>query len=193
MGGKWKDPNWVFDARDESRVREFCKDLFGTDGTPCELVTLRVILSSRSVDRAGKNTEIYIAGRRVAWVFTKDDQRARIGDGVVVVSGRIFGDGSSRNPDVSWSEGAVVEVRDVPAEIAAKVRERAPELIDLLGSPISPPPDEVAVSPQVQILLDERSSLLARLQTLDAALRAAMPAKRPIPVYEVAHELRDHD
>lgn len=191
LGGKWKDPAWVFDARDAQRVRDLCLDIWGTDGTPCELVTLRVVLAGAAIDRAGNDTEIYIGGRRCAWVFGRDDQRARLGDGVVLVAGRVFGSGSRNNPDISWSEGATVEVRDIPAEMAANVRARAPELVEILDSPVSP--DVPEANPAVQALMAERAKLTARLTEIDRELLALAPARRDIPLYEVADELRDND
>ncbi len=194
MGGQWRSPAWVFDARDEKRVRDFCLDLFGTDGSPCELVTLRVTLSGSVCDRAGKETEIYIGGRRCAWVFGNDDNRARLGYGVVLVEGRLFGSGSRRNPNISWSDGTtVLEVRDVPRVKAEQVLARNPELIYIIGSPVSPAPENVQVSPEVQALIDKRDRLTALLAEIDAALLKSVPAQREVPVFEVADELLDND
>lgn len=35
LGGKWNPVQvaWFFDIRDEDRVRQLCRDLFGTDGS----------------------------------------------------------------------------------------------------------------------------------------------------------------
>lgn len=32
LGGKWDSDVWVFDARDDARVRGLCCDIYGTDG-----------------------------------------------------------------------------------------------------------------------------------------------------------------
>lgn len=45
IGGRWIADKraWSFDSRDVARVRDLLLDLFGTDGSPTELVTLRVV------------------------------------------------------------------------------------------------------------------------------------------------------
>lgn len=193
MGGRWVAPDWVFDARDEKRVRDLCLDIWGTDGTPCELVTLRVSAGRGVWDGAGKSSEIYLAGRLVAKVFGRDDQRARLGDGVVVIQGRFYGGGSRANPACDYADGTQFELRDVPREIAEREYTQNPERIEILGSPVSPAPGDVQVSPEIQALIDERASISARLAEIDAALLEAVPKRREVPVFEVAHELLDND
>lgn len=191
LGGKWNGSAWVFDARDEMRVRDLCMDTFGSDGTPVELVTMRVTAANGVFDGIGRDTELYLCGRLVAKVFNRHDQRAKLGAGVVITSGRFMGGGSGRNPCIEYSDGTVFELRDVPAPKAREEQAVNPEMIEIIGSPLSPAAADVQVSPEVQALIDERAALLTRLTEIDASLTANAPAKREIPTYEVADDLRD--
>lgn len=191
LGGKWNGTAWVFDVRDEMRVRDLCMDIFGTDGSPSELVTMRVTAGRGVFDGIGADTELYLCGRVVAKVFSKNDQRAKLGPGVVITSGRFMGGGSGRNPHIDYAEGTVFELRDVPAAMARDMQAANPEMIEIIGSPLSPPAADVQVPPEVQALIDERAALLARLAEIDAALASHQPAKRATPVFEVADDLRD--
>jgi hypothetical protein len=193
MGGKWAAPAWTFDARDEQRVRDLCLDLFGTDGTPCELVTLRCNASSALWDAAGTDCELYLAGRLVAKVFSKNDSRAKLGDGVVITEGGFCGGGSTRAPYATSKTGTTFELRDVPRAIADRVREESPELVEIIASPLSPAPDTIKVDPAHQALIDERAALLARLAEVDGLLAAAPATVASARTFEVAYELRDAD
>lgn len=192
LGGIWHSATWRFDARDEQRVRDLCMDIWGTDGTPCELVTLRCRAASRAFDAAGTECELYLAGRQVAKVFGKSDVRARLGSGVVMLSGRFHGGGSSKNPYCSWADGTTFELRDIPRAAAERARAESPELIEIIASPLSPAPETVRVNPERQALVDERAQLLSRLAVIDIEL-AKLPAIAATTVFEVADELRDQD
>lgn len=192
LGGRWVAPTWLFDQRDEQRVRDLCIDIWGTDGQPCELVTLRCKAHSSLWDAAGEDCELYLAGRLIVKVRGKTDERGRLGEGVVVTSGGFCGSGSHRNPYAASKTGTVFELRDVPRAIADRVREENPELVEIIASPVSPAPETIKVDPARKALIDERAALLARLAELDAVLSApsATPASA---VFEVAHELLDTD
>ena len=64
LGGRW-DPRatvWRFDAREEQRVRDLLRQVYGTDGTSAvETVTVRVCAGQYAGER-----QIYVAGRVVA-------------------------------------------------------------------------------------------------------------------------------
>jgi hypothetical protein len=115
LGGRWSPQAraWIFDPRDESRVRDLYREIYGTDGSPCETVTVRYTVDSVDEDE----TELYVCGRQVARKRYRDES-PRLGDGVVVISGgfpRIFG--SRKNPRLG-GEGTVLEIRDVPRKCA---------------------------------------------------------------------------
>lgn len=195
LGGKWNGSAWTFDARDTQRVRDLLMDMFGTDGTPCKLVTIRVVADTAIIKtQQGKfgGASIYLDGMPVAKVRTKNDDSAMLSDGIVITSGKFYGGGSTRNPDVNWDRGTVFEMRDIPAAKAEAIREKHPELIEILDSPLSPDDAAVSISPEQQELMAERTKLMDRLAEIDGLL-AEYAAHRPVRVFEVADDLRDHD
>lgn len=115
LGGKWDaaTKSWRFDVRDESRVRELCRNVYGTDGSAADaadLVTVRLTLK-RSVEE--HTSAIYFAGREVCGARGRDSG-ARLGPGVVLLEGRITSTGSAKNWYTSAEAGSVFEIRDLP-------------------------------------------------------------------------------
>lgn len=113
LGGRWQPATkrWEFDARDESRVRSVCLDVYGDDGTPQARVTLR---ATAKADLFAERDSIYLAGRPVARAFSRDSG-ARLGDGVVVLEGGSPDSGGSRTKwRTTIPKGCVLEIRDVP-------------------------------------------------------------------------------
>lgn len=161
LGGKWQAPNWVFDRRDEERVREVCREIYGTDGTDGPGVTLRVTFEPHhSVWRDA----IRIAGREVARA-TSRDSGAKLGEGVVLLSGGFASAGSVKNWGTeSKSDGATVLIRDMPIVAAQRIIEEHPA-----GVQAAQLEDEAPVSDK-DALREERARLLARLAEIDAAL-----------------------
>lgn len=118
IGGRWKNPSWIFDIRDESRVRELCRDIYGTDGTTTgEMVTLRVTVPTSDYDRS---LSFYVAGRQVARAFDRDSG-ARLGEGIVLIKGGFYSGGSRKNPHIGVEAETVFEVRDVPKAAADNI------------------------------------------------------------------------
>lgn len=105
---------WVFDPRDEQRVRDLLMQIYGTDGTAgAETVTARVDLHQAIGQR--RIDEFWLFGRRIA-SRRERDAPVRLGEGVVLLSGGFPSSGGSRaNVDLEPQDGTVVEVRDVPA------------------------------------------------------------------------------
>jgi hypothetical protein len=123
IGGRW-DANaktWVFDLRDEERVRELAREVYGTDGTASRTVTVRL---SDPEGYAPYSGELYLFGRMIARRRGRDEP-VRLGDGVIIVSGGFADSGGSvKNPRLEAQEGTVLEVRDVPADHADIARAR---------------------------------------------------------------------
>ena len=84
LGGRW-DPRatvWRFDAREEQRVRDLLRQVYGTDGTSAvETVTVRVCAGQYAGER-----QIYVAGRVVARRRCRDEE-PRLASAVTVVAG----------------------------------------------------------------------------------------------------------
>jgi len=155
VGGNWvaSAKVWVFDARDEARVRELARDLFGTDGTEdsTDLVTVRV----RATPDAGRDNErrCTVAGRIVAERPGRDEV-VRLAAGVVLVQGSFARwAGSMRYPELGAVD-AELEIRDLPraAAIAAGLT-----IVDDVPSPRA-------------ALIAERDKLLARLAVIETEL-----------------------
>ena len=121
VGGRWDSVQhvWTFDTRDEDRVRELAREVYGTDGTPTRTVTVRATLGQ--YDLGGET--VYVCGRAVLRRARRDDP-VRLGDGCVLLSGRFYASGGSvAHPEIgdpAGSDTVVVEIRDVPADLVTE-------------------------------------------------------------------------
>lgn len=115
IGGRWdRDLKvWHFDVRDEGRVRELARAVYGTDGAG-STVSVRLRLHGCRMKR-----EFWFAGRLLASRPGRDAD-VRLGDGVILedgswpASGRDAGAGSVANPIIGEPRGVVLLVRDLP-------------------------------------------------------------------------------
>lgn len=133
MGGKWASPCWVFDERDERMVRQACLDVYGTDGTPTAVTTIRV-----SLDEAlgGWGADELAVGPVQVLKKWNRDQRPRLGPGCVVVEGALKSHGGSRrNPKITFEEGTIIEVRDVPVLAARQAVEEDHDAFWMVSAP----------------------------------------------------------
>jgi len=166
LGGKWsaRDKAWVFDARDEERVRELVRSKYGSDGSDSDEpgVTVRVVL--HELDRDARNQQtVALAGQIIAERRSRDEA-VRLPRGVVLIEGQFQGSGGSvRYPALDKLDGVVVEVRDLPRAAAAKAIADHPDAVTLV--------DAAAID--LVALRAERETLAARLAELDALLAAA--------------------
>lgn len=145
LGGKWEPPYWVFDPRDEKRVRELVRDVYGTDGTSDEMLTIRapakVCDGYQATFGGTRPTSWWFAGREIAKVSGRDSG-AKLGAGVVLISGKFDSGGSVKNPSCTYT---VFEVRDVPAELARKLHAafHGVTLLDAAGNVVAEATSEV--------------------------------------------------
>lgn len=131
-GGRWDAAAkaWAFDARDEARVRDIAREVYGSDGSDADAPTLTVRVP---IEACSNVAELAVAGRRLASRRDRDEQ-VRLGPDVVLVSGGFPASGGSRaNPSVNALAGTVLEVRDLPAGTARLVCEQMP------GASLVPP------------------------------------------------------
>ncbi len=162
IGGRWDGANkaWQFDSRDENRVRDLCREVFGTDGSPADtadLVTVRIRAADHELN-SNNGGHIQFAGRRLA-TRPGRDSAVRLAAGVVVVEGAFDGSGGSmRYPVVAADDEVVLEVRDIPRATLSLEREDSYEIIAEKNAA------------DVDVLLSERERLLARLAEIDALL-----------------------
>ncbi|GAP37882.1 hypothetical protein [Piscinibacter sakaiensis] len=165
LGGRWQAPAWVFDARDDARVREALLQHYGTDGAEASgpVVTLRVVWKP---EHSAYSAPIRLAGREIAKAFGRDSG-ARICEGVVLLEGNFGSGGSVKNwKTCVGSKGATVLVRDVPA---TWVQRLADEPADGVVS-VEVEPEEPVIDREA--LAAERGRLVARLAEIDKLLGA---------------------
>lgn len=163
LGGRWQAPAWVFDVRDEPRVREICLQHYGTDGAPAAgpVVTLRVVFEA---DYGEYNAPIRVAGREIAKALGRDSG-ATLGDGVVVLEGTFTSGGSMKNwKTLVGSKGATILLRDVPAVWVDRLAKDLPDgVVSVTVEQEEPVIDRTA-------LAEERARLMARLAEIDKLL-----------------------
>jgi hypothetical protein len=157
-GGRYQDGDWVFDARDEERVREICMDAYGNDGVRADTCTVRVEFDR---DDDAHADSIQLAGRPIAKASGRDSG-ATLSPGVVILEGG-FTSGGSRKNWTTQVKGTrtVVLVRDFP-------RVKAQLLIDKGEGWIQIEPEAPYVDRDALKL--ERERLIARLEQIDAIL-----------------------
>ncbi|MEU5748279.1 hypothetical protein ABZ804_22405 [Streptomyces sp. NPDC047726] len=120
LGGKRPNGAWVFDSRDEERVRALAREIFGTDGTPDPggTVSVRIQVSNVEGAKGGKPAALYEYGRLIATRFDRDAE-PRLGAGVVLISGGFAGRAGSHNYlELGPLDDTVVELRDIPRSVA---------------------------------------------------------------------------
>lgn len=159
LGGKFRGGAWYFDARDESRVRELCREVYGSDGDSSDTVTLRIEWQE---DRANTCGPLAVSGRTIATAFGRDSG-AKLGEGVVVLSGGFSSGGSVKNWQTKVAAGTVVLVRDFPRSMAEALSSNKYESRQYSIEPESV--DRAALD-------SERARLLARLAEINANLEA---------------------
>jgi hypothetical protein len=155
-GGRWSGGVWVFDSRDEERVRALAREIYGTDGSPDPggTVSVRIAVGDAQGERGGQPARLYEFGRLIASRFGRDDE-PRLADGVILIHGGFAGSaGSHSYIQLGPLDGTVVEVRDVPRTVAV---DRGLEIVGEDG-------------PDHEALRAERERLIARLAEIDAIL-----------------------
>jgi hypothetical protein len=126
VAGRWDGAQWAFDPRHEARVRNICREIYGTDGDDgVALVTVRA-KKAALVGGSAREKSWFLAGCLVARTYSKD-QAPTIGDGVAVVQGEVTSTGSHKNPGLAASDDLVIEILDVPAPAAEKALRSLPE------------------------------------------------------------------
>lgn len=163
IGGKWNaaDKSWRFAARDEQRVRDLAREIYGTDGDDAgasQTVTVRITVDDWFGvvygQRGGEHLDMF--GRQLVTRRSRDEA-VRLGEGVIIISGFPGSGGSVANPRLDARDGTVLEVRDVPATHADVARPK----VTIVDTTI----DRDA-------LVAERDRLAARIAEINALLEA---------------------
>ena len=162
IGGKWDAHKkmWKFDIRDEGRVEELYRAIYGhwdTDGKPAaDAVTVQVEYLDNYYEYCAG---IFFGGRQVARA-TGRDSGAKLGNGVVLLDGKVGSGGSRKNWKTYIDAGTIVEIKDIPmAAVQAEIDNNDGEYeITIIG--------DINVS----ALTEEKNRLLARIAEIDTIL-----------------------
>ena len=116
VGGRWlkKSRRWSFARGDIELVRQALMDVFGVTDIVDETVTARVRVADwQWRDRKGNPGKATFGGQTIAIRYQRDTP-VRVGDGVVLVSGKFPSSGGSMAyPEIDAGEDVIVEVREV--------------------------------------------------------------------------------
>lgn len=159
LAGKWKNPSWVFDIRNEDAVRKACLECYGTDGLVTDLVDVRITFPDGFESPYCESINVF--GRTVARAFGRDSG-ARPGDGIVLEEGGFSSGGSSRNWLTKAKSGTKVVMRDVSRRLVEANADKD-VLLEIIGSTSDIDRDALAA---------EREKLVARITEIDAQLAA---------------------
>lgn len=109
LRGKWKDSAWWFDDSIIDYVRELMIECFGTTGeVPYENVDLLIT----DFDATGRCAPVELFGRTIAKAWGRDSG-AKLGDGIILISGKIMSGGSVKNWSTEVSDASFI-IKDFP-------------------------------------------------------------------------------
>ena len=136
LAGNWEGDAWRFPASQEGRVRELCRSVHGTGGSPVGTVTLRVRVTR---DIRIQRDSFRLCGRVIAWA-TGRDSGARVGRNIVHPAGGIGPGGSRQYWTTEVGAGAEFEMLNLPrpaaeAMVAARAARYNCEIVE--GNPDS--------------------------------------------------------
>lgn len=166
LGGKFDraEKVWTFDARDEQRVRDLAREIYGTDGSDADEpgVTIRVNVLGVAGKYGAAARTLTLVGHELAYRPARDED-VRLGRGVVVIKGGFTASGGSmKYPALDDLSGIVIEVRDLSRGTAERALAEYPEHVSLIGEGLDR-----------EALRAERARLAARLAEIDALLSEA--------------------
>lgn len=162
LGGIWRSPAWVFDARDEARARDLLQRVYGTDGsTSPDWVTLRVRWPA---GQSVKKDSIVVGGRVVARARSRDSG-ATLGVGVVLLGGGFDSGGSIGNWRTEAEPDTEFLLRDFPRLLGESYVKRSGG-----GAIYSIEPEAMSIDVRRERLEAEQMRLAARLQDIELEL-----------------------
>lgn len=188
LGGKWVEPHWVFDSRDQPRVEELLDEIYGHHGQPHDRATICVMV--KQTMRAIQ-APVVLFGRAVASARSRDGG-ARLGDGVILLGGKIDSGGSARYWETQILASTELELKDVPlgflVDDEGNVRESDEDdswrwevrSIDRVAEPTPPAADPDAVSCTLTLTREQAGLLLLAIPAEgdDASVTADLRARR---------------
>jgi hypothetical protein len=168
VGGRWDRAGkaWVFEARDEERVRDLLAEAFGARGDEDlsgGLVDVSLPAGDRDFERSGALrwdgwNRAYFAGRLLAERPSRDSE-VRLGEGVILARGRLSRSGGSmKNPSLDFDADVVLEARGVP-------RSLVPDGVKIVS-------EGAREGDALAVLLSREAGLVAELELVRAEISA---------------------
>ncbi len=180
LAGKWNatSKSWDFDERNAELVRPVLFDFYGTDGesTP-DTVSVKICFEE---DFSKLTEPVTVCGRVIARAFGRDSG-ARLGDGIVMVSGSIDSGGSVKNWRTEISAGSVFIIHDFPRNRIQDIGFTVLEVIERAELPNAPVIDRDA-------LREEKERILKRLAEIETILSSEIET---IQNQEIPNDLKD--
>jgi len=158
IGGNWNGTEWCFDIRDESRVEEVYRNIYGEWDTDTDENTVTVQITATD-DIFTSKCGVFFGGRQIAWA-TGWDSGASLGNGVICIDGGAYSGGSVKNWKTCIDEGSVFEIKDFPVCKVDSIDEDWE--IKILGD----------VNIDKALLEDEKSKLMNRLHEIEKLLNS---------------------
>lgn len=159
LNGRWSGGAWHFDPRVREEVEALCLRCYGQNSTVNDLVNIHVEFTETKSVRCGP---ISINGRTLARAMGRDSG-AKLGDGVVIVEGKIGSGGSAKNWETYVGKGTKMRIFDFPRAAAENLIANPPSrMIATIEAP------EVIID--TAALEEERDRLLARLAEIEALI-----------------------
>jgi hypothetical protein len=170
LKGKFKDKIWTFDIRDDERVINLCRDVYGSDGITSDTCTIRISMPNGMIQRY---SDISIHGITLAkareWPF-----RAKTADGVILLEGGFSSEGDSKRWETVAEKGTVILLRDFPRHAAEKYIQEPPHGWTVSIEDESRPVD-------VAGLMAEKERLILRLDEIEALIASASTSQSKPP------------
>ena len=110
LGGKWANPTWLVPLENEQYVRNLLVELFGTDGTETDLVSVEVRLPEGLSQLQGP---IFLFGKLIASARGRDSG-ATVERDVALLEGEARSGGSVKNWDTVLTTPTTLVIRNVP-------------------------------------------------------------------------------
>ena len=130
MMGRCQGGVWRFSPSREGDVRTALWECFGTDGTAVPTVTVEVMISPAEANEAS----IFALGRRLVRRVRRE-WPVYFDAGVQLTNGRFpVTSGTDARPTLGHAAPVVLEVRQVPEELARRVSAKEPERYRMVGT-----------------------------------------------------------
>lgn len=145
-----KGKGWSYGADKYDAVLGMYRNIYGTPELP--RVTIEVSNPMRLSDQSF-NKEIFIAGRKIAWIRSRDSG-AKVATNVTIVSGGFASGGSISNPQIKQADKTVIRLTDIPMDKAQemeKAHANQVKIVDAIAASHTVPPETESAASSVPV------------------------------------------